>query len=112
MKEGKNIALNNTLQKENGRLALALVDDLLDKLELKYTGTVFQSESSHKSKKTSLEIKHCLNLSLDDMENIDNRTPILVQLLDKINPIGDKLISEDKSTTSEQDDSQISRNSL
>lgn len=46
------------------------------------------------------------------MENIDNRTPILVQLLDKINPIGDKLISEDKSTTSEQDDSQISRNSL
>lgn len=105
--------MNNTLQKENGRLALALVEDLLDKLELKYTGTVFKSESSYKSKKTSLDIKHCLNLSLD-MDNIDSSTPILVQLLDKIYPVGDKLISEDsnKSTTSEQDESQLSRKSL
>lgn len=64
----------------NGRLALNLVDDFLENLELRYTNTVFRSESGFKPDRSSVEMRNTLDLDMDF------KRPVLMQLLDKINP--------------------------
>lgn len=65
---------------ENGKLALCLVDDLLENLELRYTATVFRSESGFKTDRSPIEMRNKLGLEMDF------KKPVLVQLLEKLNP--------------------------
>lgn len=107
IKENKHSPLNNLLRTENGRLALGLVQDLLETLELRYTSNIFKSESSYDAGQCSTaEIRNSLDLPLDTDSNI----PILLQLLDKINPDGDKSLSME--TTNKSVSENLSSNSL
>uniref|UniRef100_A0A336MTA9 CSON006458 protein n=1 Tax=Culicoides sonorensis TaxID=179676 RepID=A0A336MTA9_CULSO len=91
VKENKNTPLDSLLRTENGALALGLVEDMLEKLELRYTSNIFKAESSYDGSKSTAEIRNCLDLPLEN----DADSPILLQLLDKINPDGDKSIMVD-----------------
>lgn len=109
IQENKHTPLNNVLRTENGRLALGLVEDFLETLELRYTSNIFKAESSYDGSQSTAEIRNCLDLPLETDLNSE-RTPILLQLLDKINPDGDKSLSIE--TTNKSISENLSSNSL
>lgn len=94
----------------NGRLALNLVDDFLENLELRYTSTVFRSESGFKPDRTSIEMRNTLDLDMDF------KRPVLLQLLDKINPINElggnisTQVSEEPTDASNKDSIEVDVN--
>ncbi|XP_063706919.1 uncharacterized protein LOC134835861 [Culicoides brevitarsis] len=109
IRESKQTPLNNLLRTENGRLALGLVQDLLETLELRYTSNIFKSESAYDpSQCSTAELRNALDLPLDT--DAYKNLPILLQLLDKINPDGEKSVSVD--TTNKSISENISSNSL
>lgn len=83
-KSSENPPLNDALSSSNGLLALTLVEDLLEKLELRHSRVVMRAESGYNSEKTTLEIKTALNLPLDE----PSEEPFLIQLLNKLRPEG------------------------
>lgn len=100
--------MNQTQSTDNGKLALCLVDDLLENLELRYSGTVFRSESGFKSDRSAVEMRNTLGLEMD------YKVPVLVQLLDKINPtpLPNRTVTLDESKSSDESHISNTRNSL